>query len=81
MTDNAFSEAERQAVYKAIAERRDMRHFTGGAVEPELLRRLLEAAQRLGGQLTLEYTPGGGLTAIVRLPRCSLPHWSGVHPG
>ena len=32
MTDNAFSEAERAAVYKAIAERRDMRHFTGGSV-------------------------------------------------
>ena len=46
MTDNAFSEAERQAVYKAIAERRDMRHFTGGTVEPELLRRLLEAAHQ-----------------------------------
>jgi 5,6-dimethylbenzimidazole synthase len=34
MTDNTFSEAERAAVYKAIAERRDMRHFTGGSVEP-----------------------------------------------
>ena len=46
MTDNAFSEAERQAVYKAIAERRDMRHFTGGTVEPDLLSRLLEAAHQ-----------------------------------
>ncbi|MEG2392998.1 MAG: nitroreductase family protein, partial [Pseudomonas sp.] len=46
MTDNAFTEAERQAVYRAIAERRDMRHFTGGTVEPELLRRLLEAAHQ-----------------------------------
>ncbi|WP_460117076.1 5,6-dimethylbenzimidazole synthase [Pseudomonas sp. S2_C03] len=46
MTDNAFSEAERQAVYRAIAERRDMRHFTGGTVEPEQLRRLLEAAHQ-----------------------------------
>ncbi len=28
-----------------------------------------EAAQRLGGELTLEETPGGGLTAVVALPR------------
>ena len=46
MTDNAFSEAERAAVYRAIAERRDMRHFTGGTVAPDLLRRLLEAAHQ-----------------------------------
>ena len=46
MTDNAFSEAERDAVYRAIAERRDMRHFAGGTVEPDLLRRLLEAAHQ-----------------------------------
>jgi len=46
MTDNTFSQAERDAVYRAIAERRDMRHFAGGMVEPELLRRLLEAAHQ-----------------------------------
>jgi len=46
MTDNAFSAAERDAVYRAIAERRDMRHFVGGAVEPQVLRRLLEAAHQ-----------------------------------
>jgi 5,6-dimethylbenzimidazole synthase len=46
MTDHAFSKAEREAVYRAIAERRDMRHFSGGTVEPELLRRLLEAAHQ-----------------------------------
>ncbi|WP_338919990.1 5,6-dimethylbenzimidazole synthase [Pseudomonas silesiensis] len=46
MTDNAFSEVEREAVYRVIAERRDMRHFTGGTVAPDLLRRLLEAAHQ-----------------------------------
>lgn len=40
----AFSAAERSAVYRAIFERRDMRHFAGGTVAPELMRRLLTAA-------------------------------------
>jgi 5,6-dimethylbenzimidazole synthase len=44
MTDHAFSADERAAVYRAIAERRDMRHFVGGTVAPELLKRLLDAA-------------------------------------
>ena len=44
MDRHAFSPAERAAVYRAIAERRDMRHFCGGAVAPELLARLLRAA-------------------------------------
>lgn len=42
--DQAFSPAERDAVYRAIFERRDMRHFAGGTVAPELMRRLLTAA-------------------------------------
>jgi 5,6-dimethylbenzimidazole synthase len=46
MNDQAFSPDERAAVYRAIAERRDMRHFTGGEVAPELLARLLEAAHQ-----------------------------------
>ena len=46
MSDNAFSSQERAAVYRAIAERRDMRHFSGGTVAPELLARLLEAAHQ-----------------------------------
>jgi 5,6-dimethylbenzimidazole synthase len=46
MSEHAFSSAERAAVYRAIAERRDMRHFCGGEVAPELLARLLEAAHQ-----------------------------------
>ncbi|WP_338523029.1 5,6-dimethylbenzimidazole synthase [Pseudomonas batumici] len=46
MTDNAFTPEERAAVYRVIGERRDMRHFAGGSVAPELLSRLLEAAHQ-----------------------------------
>lgn len=46
MSDQAYSEAERAAVYRAIAERRDMRHFSGGSVAPQVLTRLLEAAHQ-----------------------------------
>ena len=46
MSEQAFSAEERAAVYRAIAERRDMRHFSGGEVAPELLARLLEAAHQ-----------------------------------
>lgn len=48
MSDNppthAFSEPEIAAVYRAIFERRDMRHFAGGTLAPEVMRRLLTAA-------------------------------------
>jgi 5,6-dimethylbenzimidazole synthase len=43
-TSHAFSASEIAAVYRAIDERRDMRHFSGGEVAPELMRRLLQAA-------------------------------------
>ncbi|WP_278928953.1 5,6-dimethylbenzimidazole synthase [Pseudomonas qingdaonensis] len=46
MSDQAFNDAERAAVYRAIGERRDMRHFSGGEVAPELLARLLQAAHQ-----------------------------------
>lgn len=42
--DFAFSAPERSAVYRAIFERRDMRHFSGGTVVPDVMRRLLTAA-------------------------------------
>jgi 5,6-dimethylbenzimidazole synthase len=41
---HAFAEEERRGVYRAIHERRDMRHFAGGAVPQDLLLRLLRAA-------------------------------------
>jgi 5,6-dimethylbenzimidazole synthase len=39
-----FSEAERAAVYRVIAERRDMRHFKPDPIDVETLQRLLGAA-------------------------------------
>lgn len=44
MTAHAFSLLEQQAVYRAIHERRDMRHFSGGSVPDDQLLRLLQAA-------------------------------------
>ena len=44
MTDHAFSDAERAAVYRAIFGRRDCRHFLPGSIDDDLLGRLLLAA-------------------------------------
>jgi 5,6-dimethylbenzimidazole synthase len=45
VTDHAFSPAERSAIYRVIAERRDMRRFIpGSAISEEMLARLLQAA-------------------------------------
>ena len=45
VTGEAFSSQERRAVYRVIAERRDMRRFVSGAVVDEaVLARLLQAA-------------------------------------
>lgn len=45
MTEHAFSPAERRAIYRVIAERRDMRRFVPGSEIPEdVLIRLLKAA-------------------------------------
>lgn len=40
----AFTEPEIAGVYRAIHQRRDMRHFKPGAIEPEILHKLLDAA-------------------------------------
>ena len=41
-----FSEAEKDAVYRVIRERRDMRHFTSQPIHPAVLQRLFEAAHQ-----------------------------------
>ncbi|KZX59000.1 5,6-dimethylbenzimidazole synthase [Halioglobus sp. HI00S01] len=42
--EHRFSPAELAAVYRAIYERRDMRHFRSDPVDPAMLQRLLQAA-------------------------------------
>jgi 5,6-dimethylbenzimidazole synthase len=64
MSEHAFSAEERAAVYRAIAERRDMRHFAGGQVAPELLARLLRAAHQ---------APSVGLMQPWRFVRITRP--------
>lgn len=64
MTDHAYSNAERAAIYRAIAERRDMRHFSAGTVAPEVLARLLEAAH---------HAPSVGLMQPWRFIRITRP--------
>ena len=46
MSAYAFSPDERDAVYRAIRERRDMRHFRPGPITPEVRERLLAAAHQ-----------------------------------
>ncbi len=48
MNKHCFNEAERRGVYRAIAERRDMRHFLSDPIDETVLRRLLEAAHQAG---------------------------------
>jgi len=43
---HAYSPVERDAVYRAIRERRDMRHFRPGPIAPDVLQRLLAAAHQ-----------------------------------
>lgn len=41
-----FSDTERAAIYRVIAERRDMRHFLPDPIDPVVLRRLLATAHQ-----------------------------------
>ena len=69
--DHAFSQFEKQAVYRAIYERRDMRHFNGGVVADDVLQRLLRAAH---------HAPSVGLMQPWRFIRIrSLAVRQGIH--
>lgn len=48
MTRHRFNEQELVGVYRAIAERRDMRHFLPDPVDPAILSRILQAAHQAG---------------------------------
>jgi 5,6-dimethylbenzimidazole synthase len=48
MSKHRFNELERAAVYKAIAERRDMRHFLPNPIDPKILHNLLQAGHQAG---------------------------------
>src|SRR5512134_3423157 len=41
-----YSDAELAAVYRVIAERRDMRHFSSEPIPAEVLQRILQAAHQ-----------------------------------
>ncbi len=41
-----YSDADREAVYRVIRERRDMRHFNSAAIPDEILQRVLQAAHQ-----------------------------------
>lgn len=44
MNKHSYTESEKAAVYKAMAERRDMRHFNGAPLASETLQKILAAA-------------------------------------
>lgn len=48
MSLHRFNDAELAGVYRAIAERRDMRHFLPDPIDSDILARLLQAAHQAG---------------------------------
>jgi 5,6-dimethylbenzimidazole synthase len=64
LTQNRYTDAEITAVYRAIYERRDMRHFLADLVDPALLSRLLKAAH---------HAPSVGFMQPWRFIRISCP--------
>ena len=63
-----IAEDQREAVFEPFYRLEGSRNRNSGGVGLGMTI-AREAAQRLGGQLNLAETPGGGLTAIIRLPR------------
>ena len=59
---HSYSDQDKAAIYKVIAERRDMRHFLPNPISPELLTRLLHAAH---------HAPSVGLMQPWRFMRIS----------
>lgn len=41
-----FTPKEREAIYKVIRERRDVRHFRSDPIDPEVLKRMIQAAMQ-----------------------------------
>ena len=64
MNQNRYSDADCAAVYRAIYERRDMRHFLSNPIDPEILNRLLDAAH---------HAPSVGFMQPWRFVRISSP--------
>ena len=64
MSNHSYSDQDKAAIYKVIAERRDMRHFLPKPIAPELLSTLLEAAH---------HAPSVGLMQPWRFIRISDP--------
>ena len=59
---HSYSEQEQAAIYKVIAERRDMRHFLPTPIAPEILQKILQAAH---------HAPSVGLMQPWRFMRIS----------
>lgn len=65
MSQYRYSDLECDAVYRAIYERRDMRHFLSDPIDPEILTRLLNAAH---------HAPSVGFMQPWRFIRISCPN-------
>ncbi|MCX7107777.1 MAG: 5,6-dimethylbenzimidazole synthase [Methylococcales bacterium] len=65
MPENFYSDAERAAIYRAIYERRDMRHFLSKPIASDVLTRLLDAAH---------HAPSVGFMQPWRFIRISSPN-------